>query len=359
MSTTKIKGSKPKWDAQADTVRALRKAHSNIKQKCSNPNDPQYKNYGKRGISFQSDWAADRELFVAAVIKDIGLKTCPSDSLDRTDNDGNYAAGNLRWASKKEQASNRRSSHTIEVKGMKLAVAEIAHDLGVAPDTFAKRLKRGERWSPEAADFQKIWLEDLQSTDRLPIAFSPQQKKAVTDMCERLPLGFRTRPLIGYAIRYWPEFSEFAAEAAGLRYYPSEPDVTFFVQQIAAAAMFAKRKHAEIERRMAPIRQAQKEREADEAEARAYEEQSDAYCSDLYDRREAERKAREAAAAARAAGSEPTAKADTPVATQDAGASSAAAVPKSKTMAALAAIFGETAANRDADSKPKLSWLRR
>ena len=73
------------------------------KQRCTNPDDPQYKNYGARGITFDFDSVMQAGLWVMG---NLGLHR--ELELDRINNDGPYAPGNLRWATRKQQASNRR-----------------------------------------------------------------------------------------------------------------------------------------------------------------------------------------------------------------------------------------------------------
>lgn len=69
-------------------------------QRCNNPNNPGFKNYGGRGIKFLFD---SFEQF----IKEVGPRP-DNHSLDRINNDKHYERGNVRWATRKEQILNRR-----------------------------------------------------------------------------------------------------------------------------------------------------------------------------------------------------------------------------------------------------------
>lgn len=114
-----------------------------IKTRCYNSNDPGYKDYGERGITMYPAWINDFQAFYDYVSKlehfgEEGM------TLDRIDNDGNYEPGNLRWATKSEQARNRRSNVIVEYNGEKMCLAEASEKSKVPVDTLRDRLKRGE-----------------------------------------------------------------------------------------------------------------------------------------------------------------------------------------------------------------------
>ena len=75
--------------------------------RCYNPNQRAYKNYGARGITVCKRWHDVRN-FIADIECEIGPKPNPRLTLDRTDNDGNYEPGNVRWATRTQQTANRR-----------------------------------------------------------------------------------------------------------------------------------------------------------------------------------------------------------------------------------------------------------
>jgi hypothetical protein len=77
-------------------------AWKNMKARCLNPRHPNYGSYGGRGIGCEA--LLPFGVFFAAV----GPRPGEGYSLDRIDNDGDYAPGNVRWATRSEQQRNRR-----------------------------------------------------------------------------------------------------------------------------------------------------------------------------------------------------------------------------------------------------------
>jgi hypothetical protein len=81
------------------------RAWAGLINRCTNPNNAQYANYGKRGITVVPEWRNDFQAFLTCV----GLRPSAQHSIDRfPDNNGNYAPGNVRWATKQEQSISRR-----------------------------------------------------------------------------------------------------------------------------------------------------------------------------------------------------------------------------------------------------------
>ncbi len=84
----------------------------NIRQRCRNPRHPRYVSYGGRvtwrcplGIYMDRRWD-DFAVFVA----DVGERPGPTYSLDRVDNDGPYAPGNVVWSTSAQQRRNQYRS---------------------------------------------------------------------------------------------------------------------------------------------------------------------------------------------------------------------------------------------------------
>lgn len=100
--------------------------YQNMKKRCLDPSNPQYKNYGGRGISICKRWQDSFEDFVEDILNSIGDRPTINHSLDRIDNDGDYCVDNVRWATRTEQNINKRTKNqemrNINKRGKKYRV---------------------------------------------------------------------------------------------------------------------------------------------------------------------------------------------------------------------------------------------
>lgn len=110
----------------------------NILDRCTNPNYRLFAFYGARGITVCARW---RYSF-AAFIEDMGWRPSPELTVERIDNDKGYAPGNCRWATRKEQANNRRQrTDAVLINGRRLQDA--AREAGVPYQTAYSRIRSG------------------------------------------------------------------------------------------------------------------------------------------------------------------------------------------------------------------------
>jgi hypothetical protein len=119
-----------------------------IKNRCYNPKDGCFHRYGGRGITVAPEWRHDFEAFRSGV----GDPPTDAHSIDRIDNDGNYAPGNVRWATPIEQARKTRRSVMVNAFGETKCVSEWAEDPRCkAPYSAVLDRIQKFNWPPEMA----------------------------------------------------------------------------------------------------------------------------------------------------------------------------------------------------------------
>lgn len=79
-------------------------------QRCTNPNDKAFGSYGGRGITICEQWRTSYVAFLRDMGRSNGRLT-----IERIDNERGYGPDNCRWATMKEQASNRRPNPTYKL----------------------------------------------------------------------------------------------------------------------------------------------------------------------------------------------------------------------------------------------------
>ena len=108
-------------------------------QRCTNPKHPQWKNYGARGVRVCDEWVHNSAAFIAYM----GPRPSSLHSLDKINNNGNYEPGNVRWATREQQAKNKRAHYRIEYLGKRNSLTGWAETLGVNRETLRRRLRSG------------------------------------------------------------------------------------------------------------------------------------------------------------------------------------------------------------------------
>ena len=126
-----------------------------MRNRCLDPQNRDYRNYGGRGVMIWPAWQASFKTF----LRDVGPK--PERDrllwLGRIEIQGNYEPGNVAWLRHQRQISHRRYCHRISLGGDTLTIQEAGRQIGLPPMTLRKRLL-----------VQKVGLERAATRGRLP-----------------------------------------------------------------------------------------------------------------------------------------------------------------------------------------------
>lgn len=113
-----------------------------IRSRCLRKTDDCFERYGGRGITVYEEWRDNYQAFYDYVsqLPHFGESGY---SLDRIDNSGNYEPGNVRWATPKEQANNKRDTIYITVGSEKKTISQISAETGFHHSTIYRRYRAG------------------------------------------------------------------------------------------------------------------------------------------------------------------------------------------------------------------------
>lgn len=129
--------------ARASGVSPEYKAWVHMRDRCYNPKNKDYHNYGGRGVMVCEQWRDSFESF----LEHVGLKPdWATGGLDRINNEtGHYEPGNVRWATKKQQNNNRRAP---------------------SPETIQRLTEMARNQAPPSDETREKWRQAMQNRPR-------------------------------------------------------------------------------------------------------------------------------------------------------------------------------------------------
>lgn len=123
--------------------------HNSMIQRCYSVNHVAYKDYGGRGIRVCDRWLDKAEGF-KNFLADLGRRPSKDHSIDRIDPNGNYEPANVRWATGKHQARNKRKSlflpHPTDPSKGEIPAAEVAEILGLSYQQLRYKYIKEGKW---------------------------------------------------------------------------------------------------------------------------------------------------------------------------------------------------------------------
>ena len=111
---------------------------AHIKQRCSNPKNKSFGDYGERGIKICQRWEDSFDLF----FEDMGIAPMNT-TIERINNFGDYEPKNCRWATRLDQGNNKRNNIIVYVSGIKTTLSKYCREHRMSYMKIYKRLKRG------------------------------------------------------------------------------------------------------------------------------------------------------------------------------------------------------------------------
>ena len=123
-----------------DSYSKLYGVYISIIDRCYNPNNKRFKDYGGRGIIVCDEWKDSylnfKKWAVFSGYKE-GL------SIDRKNNDLGYSPSNCRWVTRIVQQNNMRKNHIVEYNGQSKTIAEWSRELNIKYDKLWKSITKG------------------------------------------------------------------------------------------------------------------------------------------------------------------------------------------------------------------------
>lgn len=112
-----------------------------MKERCNNPHNKSYKNYGGKGISVCEEWSKNFSSF-ALWAEENGY--AEGLTIDRIDGKKGYSPENCRWVTVAEQNRNYSRNHFITYNGETKCLADWADFFDIKRATVLFRIRQGK-----------------------------------------------------------------------------------------------------------------------------------------------------------------------------------------------------------------------
>jgi hypothetical protein len=109
--------------------------------RCYNEKELSYRFYGARGIKVCDRWRGEGGF--ERFLSDVGQRPSSLHSLDRKDVDADYCLENCRWATKVEQANNKRTTIRVGVDGQTVSLKSACRSANMPYEIVRKRMILG------------------------------------------------------------------------------------------------------------------------------------------------------------------------------------------------------------------------
>ncbi len=126
------------WGTHGMTAHPAWLTWRNMRSRCANPKDKDFRNYGARGIAVCERWNSFDRFW-----EDMGPTYRAGLTIERMDNSRGYEPENCRWRTLRRQNNNRRNNVHIQTPMGRLTVAMAARRYGFKPITLYKRIEKG------------------------------------------------------------------------------------------------------------------------------------------------------------------------------------------------------------------------
>lgn len=118
--------------------------------RCCNPSNKSFKDYGQRGIRVAERWTVGTGSVTGFECFCLDMGDRPTGfTIERVDGNRGYEPSNCMWIAKGEQSKNRRGVKLIRLHGVSHTIPEWCAIHGISYWTAIRRISRG--WSPDRA----------------------------------------------------------------------------------------------------------------------------------------------------------------------------------------------------------------